>query len=92
MGMTYGGLNMKTGKNDAVSPVIAVILMVAITVVLAAVLYVMVSGLVDDDVSATKAFAATSEKKAGYWKVEITLSAVGLFPQAENFFVFFQSG
>ena len=32
-------------KDDAVSPVIATILMVAITVVLAAVLYVMVSGL-----------------------------------------------
>lgn len=33
-------------KDDGVSPVIAVILMVAITVVLSAVLYVMVSGLV----------------------------------------------
>ncbi|TLZ43274.1 MAG: type IV pilin, partial [Methanobacteriota archaeon] len=32
--------------DDAVSPVIATILMVAITVVLAAVLYVMVSGLI----------------------------------------------
>ncbi len=35
-------------KKEAVSPVIAVILMVAITVVLTSVLYVMVSGLVED--------------------------------------------
>ncbi len=35
-------------KDEAVSPVIATILMVAITVVLAAVLYVMVMGMVDD--------------------------------------------
>jgi len=34
------------GKKEAVSPVIAVILMVAITVVLAAVLYIMVSGMI----------------------------------------------
>ena len=36
----------KTRKDEAVSPVIATILMVAITVVLAAVLYVMVMGMV----------------------------------------------
>ncbi len=35
----------KTGKNTAVSPIIASILMVAITVVLAAVLYVMISNM-----------------------------------------------
>ncbi len=44
-----GGLNMRKIRNirkdDAVSPVIATILMVAITVVLAAVLYVMVMGM-----------------------------------------------
>lgn len=39
---------MKRMNNDAVSPVIAVILMVAITVVLAAVLYVMVGGLLTE--------------------------------------------
>lgn len=37
------------GDKDAVSPVIAVILMVAITVVLAAVLYVMVGNLISPD-------------------------------------------
>ena len=46
-----GGQNLKTilkkkWKEDAVSPVIATILMVAITVVLAAVLYLLVSGLI----------------------------------------------
>ena len=40
---------MKRMNNDAVSPVIAVILMVAITVVLAAVLYVMVGGLLTEE-------------------------------------------
>ena len=39
---------LTTNKDEAVSPVIAVILMVAITVVLAAVLYVMVSGMMSD--------------------------------------------
>lgn len=39
----------KQRSEEGVSPVIATILMVAITVVLAAVLYVMVIGLVDDD-------------------------------------------
>ena len=37
---------MRKWKDDAVSPVIATILMVAITVVLAAVLYLLVSGLI----------------------------------------------
>jgi len=46
-----GGQNLKTTlkkkwREDAVSPVIATILMVAITVVLAAVLYLLVSGLI----------------------------------------------
>ena len=41
-------LKKATRKEEAVSPVIATILMVAITVVLAAVLYVLVIGLVDN--------------------------------------------
>ena len=47
--MPQEGLNMRSiirKDEQAVSPVIATILMVAITVVLAAVLYVMVSGLI----------------------------------------------
>ncbi len=44
---------------DAVSPVIATILMVAITVVLAAVLYVMVSGLITGPGNAPKSIGAT---------------------------------
>ena len=49
-----GGLNMRKAKvvwhkdDDAVSPVIGTILMVAITVVLAAVLWLMVSGMITD--------------------------------------------
>lgn len=52
---TAGGQNMKKiwteRKDEGVSPVIATILMVAITVVLAAVLYVMVMGIqIDPDI------------------------------------------
>jgi len=43
----------KNRNEEAVSPVIATILMVAITVVLAAVLYVMVMGMADTDTSNT---------------------------------------
>lgn len=62
---------LKKGK-EAVSPVIAVILMVAITVVLAAVLFVMVSELTDRDVGTELALgrregAHTDE----YWVVEV---------------------
>ena len=52
-----GGLNMRKAKvvwhkdDDAVSPVIGTILMVAITVVLAAVLWLMVSGMISTDES-----------------------------------------
>ena len=55
-------------KNDemAVSPVIAVILLVAITVVLTAVLYVMVSGMMDESSQTTPTigfrFAETSQE------------------------------
>ena len=45
----------KKKQEDAVSPVIATILMVAITVVLAAVLYVMVMGMTPDDTDVTPA-------------------------------------
>lgn len=51
-------LNRK--EDEAVSPVIAVILMVAITVVLAAVLYVMVSGMMEEtETTPTGAFNFT---------------------------------
>jgi flagellin-like protein len=54
-----GGQNVKSiykrkWKDDAVSPVIATILMVAITVVLAAVLYLLVSGLIGGGGSTAK--------------------------------------
>ncbi|UCH88127.1 MAG: type IV pilin N-terminal domain-containing protein [Thermoplasmata archaeon] len=50
------------GKNDAVSPVIAIILMVAITVVLASILYVWVMSMSD-----------TEEKVEQFPTLEITL-------------------
>ena len=67
----WGLIMMNRQKQSAVSPVIAVILMVAITVVLAAVLYVMVIGIVDDDTTSIKVMSATVENKPGYWKIDI---------------------
>ncbi len=63
---------------NAVSPVIATILMVAITVVLAAVLYVMVSGLIGGGPSTTKpavTFGSTTAITNGF-----TFSVAGATP------------
>ena len=60
-------------NEKAVSPVIATILMVAITVVLAAVLYVMVSGLIGGTTaSEPNVQAAQAESQGGdVWKIDI---------------------
>ncbi|MCG7840938.1 MAG: type IV pilin, partial [Methanomassiliicoccales archaeon] len=50
-------------NNKAVSPVIATILMVAITVVLAAVLYVMVMGFGGDNANETPSGSFTTTEK-----------------------------
>ncbi len=68
----------KRRNEEGVSPVIATILMVAITVVLAAVLYVMVIGLVDDDRGRTPAGALSVDVR-GATEVLITF---GLFDPA----------
>ena len=67
-------------KNDeAVSPVIATILMVAITVVLAAVLYVMVSGLITTPQTSQQIGAAvTSSGDGTSWIVTFTSVPTGL--------------
>ena len=65
----------------AVSPVIATILMVAITVVLAAVLYVMVTGLIGGGggTAAPALTFTTDTPSAGVWTAEVAVSrAVGL--------------
>ena len=59
-------------KNDeGVSPVIAVILMVAITVVLAAVLYVWAASFLEQGESAPIATFFVSEDSAGIYHVEV---------------------
>ncbi len=63
---------------DAVSPVIATILMVAITVVLAAVLYVMVAGLITPTGNAPKQIGATITSSGGNWIVTFTSVPSGL--------------
>jgi flagellin-like protein len=61
---------------EAVSPVIATILMVAITVVLAAVLYVMVSGLITSPGSTPKAIGAGISRSSDGTNWVVTLSSV----------------
>ena len=65
-------------KDDvAVSPVIAVILMVAITVVLAGVLYAWVSSInPGDDSSVT--ISKTLDDKGTYWKINIIKVTIGI--------------
>ncbi len=61
---------------QAVSPVIATILMVAITVVLAAVLYVMVSGLITGPGNAPKQIGATMTRSGDGTNWVITFTSV----------------
>lgn len=68
-------------KDSGVSPVIATILMVAITVVLAAVLYVMVSGFTHSPGTANSAGLTTTNNGAGSWTVtvdKVTVSNIAL--------------
>jgi flagellin-like protein len=57
---------MWKNRKDAVSPVIATILMVAITVVLAAVLYVMVMGFGGNQSQTTPTITLTYQKSGSY--------------------------
>ena len=66
--------------DEAVSPVIAVILMVAITVVLAGVLYVWVSGLGGPSGGGSPKVSTTNpDEKSGYWMIQITSVSGGSF-------------
>ncbi len=58
-------------KKEGVSPVIAVILMVAITVVLAAVLYVMVINILPDDPEGITVVAASKSQITNGWRINI---------------------
>jgi flagellin-like protein len=61
----------KKWKDDAVSPVIATILMVAITVVLAAVLYLLVSSIIDLDGRTPQINLRDGELDKPGWIVEV---------------------
>ena len=65
---------------SAVSPVIATILMVAITVVLAAVLYVMVSGLLSGPGNAPQAMSVNIRRAGANWSVEVISIPPGKLP------------
>ncbi len=79
---------------EAVSPVIATILMVAITVVLAAVLYVMVSGLVTGPGSTPRAMGVAIAKTGDGTNWQLTISSVdaGMAPSAAYVTVFYANG
>ena len=81
-------------KNDeAVSPVIATILMVAITVVLAAVLYVMVSGLISTPQTSQQIGAAVSRSGDGTnWIITFTSVPSGLAQTTTYFSLTTSSG
>ena len=67
-------------KDSGVSPVIATILMVAITVLLAAVLYVMVSGFTHSPGTANSAGLTTSNTGNGAWTITVDKVSVSNIP------------
>ncbi len=70
----------KRMKDSGVSPVIATILMVAITVVLAAVLYVMVSGFTHSPGTANSAGLTSSNTAANTWTISVTSASSSNLP------------
>jgi len=78
---------------EAVSPVIATILMVAITVVLAAVLYVMVSGLLGTGQTTAKTVGFSAGSAGNNWTLTVaSVSASGLSYTATTFKIFDSNG
>jgi flagellin-like protein len=67
-------------KDSGVSPVIATILMVAITVVLAAVLYVMVSGFTHSPGTANSAGLNEAQSSAYNWTVSVSSVSASNIP------------
>lgn len=72
-------------NEEAVSPVIATILMVAITVVLAAVLYVMVSGLIGGTTTAEPNIQFSSPRALGSNRWELKIGGVSEAKDLSNF-------
>ncbi len=70
----------KRAKDSAVSPVIATILMVAITVVLAAVLYVMVSGFTHSPGTANSAGLNEAQLTTYNWTVSVSSVSASNIP------------
>ena len=70
----------KRMKDSGVSPVIATVLMVAITVVLAAVLYVMVSGFTHSPGTAQSAGLSETQQSAGNYTVALSSVSASNIP------------
>ena len=79
---------------DAVSPVIATILMVAITVVLAAVLYAMVSGVLNPVGSGPRVMGVSVTKTANgaNWSLAIVSTPMGLLLSAVRLTIIHPAG
>jgi flagellin-like protein len=86
--------NVRLVRKDenAVSPVIATILMVAITVVLAAVLYVMVSGLIGGPGTTPVAMGVNIRQTGANWSVEIATAPSGKVPTLTYLLIKDQNG
>ncbi len=73
-------------SREGVSPVIAVILLVAITVVLASVVYIMVSNIVVVPPGGVARLSATAAHTGGNWTIIVTTATTGLYTDAISFF------
>lgn len=80
--------------SDAVSPVIATILLVAITVILAAVLYLMISGMFRPVGNGPQVMGVLIQKTTDgkNWSLTIASTPIGLTPSEVRLIIFSPSG
>jgi len=83
---------MKTMKNDAVSPVIGVILMLTITVILAAVFYLWVIGFIGGGVKETPKVEFSVKEKNGNYTVIVLKASREASVYDANFFIADKTG
>src|SRR2546422_8628663 len=79
--------NIRQKDEKAVSPVSATILMVAITVVLAAVLYVMVSGLISGPGGTPTAWGVNIGRSGGQSNWTLTFTSIPSSPATSSLFI-----
>ena len=83
---------MKTMKKDAVSPVIGVILMLTITVILAAVFYLWVIGIIGGGAKETPRVELSVKKENGNYTVTVLKASREVSVYDVNFFIADKNG